>query len=111
MRFRWYVHLVSTAMLTLSMANGVALTDVAQAPINFILATPVKPNIYFILDDSGSMQSSFLGDEVISQQYQNTVGYRSNLCNKIYYNPNINYPVPVDASGNEYPQQNFLLVS
>jgi len=98
-------------MLTLSMANSVALTDVAQAPINFILATPVKPNIYFILDDSGSMQSSFLGDEVISQQYQNTVGYRSNLCNKIYYNPNINYPVPVDASGNEYPQQNFLSAS
>ena len=54
-----------------------AVTDLAQAPINFLLATPVKPNIYFILDDSGSMQWSFLGDEVTSRQYQNTVGYRT----------------------------------
>ena len=42
-----------------------AATDLASAPVNYLIASQVKPNIYFILDDSGSMQWSFLGDEVI----------------------------------------------
>jgi len=92
-------------------SSSFALTDLAQAPINFLLATPVKPNIYFILDDSSSMQWSFLGDEVVSKQYQNAVGYRTSACNKIYYNPQIKYPVPVDANGSEYPQQSFYSAS
>ena len=96
------------ALLMMTMLRSFALTDLAQAPINFLIASPVKPNIYFILDDSGSMAWSFLGDEVTAQQYQNTVGYRNSLCNKIYYNPTTNYPVPVNADSSEYPQQNFL---
>ena len=98
-------------MLMIYCTRVFALTDLAQAPINFLLASPVKPNIYFILDDSGSMQWSYLGDEVIDNNYQNAVGYRSSLCNKIYYNPQIRYPVPVDAEGKEYPQQNFTSAS
>lgn len=88
-----------------------ALTDLAQAPINFLLASPVKPNILFVLDDSGSMQWSYLGDEVVDNNYQNAVGYRSSLCNKIYYNPQVSYPVPVDADGKEYRQQSFNAAS
>ena len=98
-------------VLTLLCANAFALTDLAQAPINFLLASPVKPNILFVLDDSGSMQWSFLGDEVIDNNYQNAVGYRSSLCNKIYYNPQVRYPVPIDADGKEYKQQSFTAAS
>lgn len=108
MRLLWHPKCLLAALLMMMMLRCFALTDLAQAPINFLLATPVKPNIYFILDDSGSMAWSFLGDEVTAHQYQNTVGYRSSLCNKIYYNPTIIYPVPVNADGSEYPQQNFL---
>ena len=108
MRVLWHTKPIVAMLLMMTMLRCFALTDLAQAPINFLLATPVKPNIYFILDDSGSMAWSFLGDEVTAQQYQNTVGYRSSLCNKIYYNPIINYPVPVHADGSEYPQQNFI---
>lgn len=107
MQLLWHPRSFIAALLTMTMIRCFALTDLAQAPINFLLAAPVKPNIYFILDDSGSMQWSFLGDEVTSQQYQNTVGYRSSLCNKIYYNPAIKYPVPLSATGSEYPQQDF----
>ncbi len=98
-------------LLMIFSAQAVALTDLALAPINFLLATPVKPNLLFILDDSGSMQGSFLGDEVLDFEYQNAVGYRSHLCNKIYYNPQVSYPVPVRADGSAYPQQNFYSAS
>lgn len=84
-----------------------ALTDLAQAPIHFLLSAPVKPNLMFILDDSGSMQWSYLGDEVVEHQYENAVGYRSSLCNKIYYNPSVRYEPPLHADGSSYPQQQF----
>ena len=106
-----HLRLVLACLGWMYVSSSFALTDLAQAPINFLLATPVKPNIYFILDDSGSMQWSFLGDEVVSKQYQNAVGYRTSACNKIYYNPQIKYPVPVDANGSEYPQQSFFSAS
>lgn len=85
-----------------------APTDLASAPLHYLNAAQVKPNILFILDDSGSMQWSYLGDEVASNQYENTIGYRSSLCNKIYYNPEINYQPPVTAEGNSYPDQDFF---
>ncbi len=111
MRLRLHSKVLLISLLMMVISPGFALTDLAQAPINFLLSTPVKPNIFFILDDSGSMQSSFLGDEVVIRQYQNTVGYRTSVCNKIYYNPEVNYPVPVSATGTEYPQQNFFAAS
>lgn len=105
-RMRW-----TGIALVLLCAKAFALTDLANAPINFLLASPVKPNIYFILDDSGSMAWSFLGDEVIDRQYQNAVGYRSSLCNKIYYNPQVSYPVPVGPDGKDYAQPSFTAAS
>ena len=81
--------------------------EVSQAPLNFLSVTQVKPNIFFILDDSGSMQSSALGDEVTINGYQNTIGYRTSLCNKSYYDPSIIYPVPVRHDGTYFPDQKF----
>lgn len=82
-------------------------TDLSRAPLGFLSATQAKPNIFFILDDSGSMQSSALGDEVTTYGYQNTIGYRSSLCNKNYYDPSVNYPLPVKHDGALYPHQAF----
>jgi len=62
-----HLRLVLACLGWMYVSSSFALTDLAQAPINFLLATPVKPNIYFILDDSSSMQWSFLGDEVVSK--------------------------------------------
>ena len=82
-------------------------TDVATAPLRFLASQVVKPNLYFILDDSSSMQWSYLGDDVVINGYENAVGYRSSACNKIYYNPAISYPVPMDHAGQPYPAQDF----
>ena len=68
MRLRLYSKALLISLLMMVISPGFALTDLAQAPINFLLSTPVKPNIFFILDDSGSMQSSVLGDEVVIRQ-------------------------------------------
>ncbi len=84
-----------------------AATDLAPAPVNFLVSALVKPNIYFILDDSGSMVWSYVGDEVVARGYEKTVGYRSHRCNKIYYNPAVIYPVPVHADGSLYASQSF----
>lgn len=84
-----------------------AATDLARAPIGFLLAAPVKPNMMFILDDSGSMQWSYLGDEVLAHRYENAVGYRSAQCNRIYYNPAVRYPLPLRSDGTPYPAPAF----
>ncbi|MFN5445893.1 MAG: pilus assembly protein [bacterium] len=81
--------------------------DIASLPLSYQVASQVKPNIFFLLDDSGSMQSSYLGDEVVTNGYEKKIGYRNHLCNKIYYNPSITYEAPVRADGTLYPQQNF----
>lgn len=81
--------------------------EISQAPLGFLAVSQAKPNIFFILDDSGSMQSSALGDEVTINGYQDTIGYRSSSCNKIYYDPSIIYPVPVKHDGTYFPQQPF----
>lgn len=57
-------------------------TDVSQTPLPTITSTPVKPNVMFIIDDSGSM-----ADE---QTYKGWV----------------TYPVPVDESGSS-PASSF----
>lgn len=96
-----------TLALMLATPPAPAITDLAQAPIGFLLSSPVKPNVLFILDDSGSMQWSYLGDEVLDHRYENAVGYRSRLCNRIYYNPEVRYPVPVRDDGTPFPPAAF----
>lgn len=93
-------------LLALSVTPCLA-TDVARAPISFLQSAQVKPNIFFILDDSGSMQVSFMGDEIVQHGYENKIGYRSSACNKIYYDPAVLYPVPVGANGKSLEPQNF----
>jgi type IV pilus assembly protein PilY1 len=73
-----------------------ALTDIASAPLK---TAGAKPNVMLILDDSGSMQWSFLDDSVKTKGYPNTVGYRSALCNRLYYNPDSVFAPPVGANG------------
>lgn len=82
-------------------------TDLADAPMASSSSSVVKPNIMFVLDDSGSMQWSYLGDTVYGNGYVNTIGYRSSLCNKLYYNPNVTYTPPLKADGSSYPNSPF----
>ena len=103
----FFRHFVIAMLFGLCSFTLAAPTDISSAPLNFLAVSQAKPNIFFILDDSGSMQSSALGDEVTTYGYQNTIGYRSSLCNKNYYDPSINYPLPVKHDGSLFPHQNF----
>ncbi|MCM0045752.1 MAG: PilC/PilY family type IV pilus protein [Burkholderiaceae bacterium] len=105
--FRQAVAAVLATLLAVAASPAQAATDLAQAPIGFLLASPVKPNVLFILDDSGSMQWSYLGDEVLDHRYENAVGYRSSLCNRIYYNPAVRYPAPLRSDGSPFPPAAF----
>lgn len=87
-----------------------ALVDVSNVPLNASLSQ-VKPNIMFILDDSGSMGFSYMpdevgvydGDGVIGDNY----GYRSPFCNGLAFNPDLPYAPPVRADGTSYPNASF----
>ncbi len=96
-----------TLGLLLSTHAAFSANDIASSPINHLISAQVKPNIFFILDDSGSMQWSYLGDEVVINGYEKTVGYRNSLCNKIYYNPSVVYEPPEKSDGTSYPSQSF----
>ena len=89
-------HAAAFFLLAASGAAGAALTDIASKPL---AGAGAKPNIMLVLDDSGSMQWSYLGDSVRTNGYENTVGYRNALCNKLYYNPSNAYLPPVGADG------------
>ncbi|WP_137937530.1 PilC/PilY family type IV pilus protein [Chitinivorax sp. B] len=62
-----------------------------------------KPNIFFILDDSGSMAWTEVPDTLQSYRYYNQ--YRNHLCNPLYFNPDFDYEnnVPVQPDGTSYP--------
>lgn len=88
-------------------SSAAAVTDIATLPV--FSSTPpaiqVKPNVFFIMDDSGSMAWTHMPDQ--ADDFAGRYGFSSSHCNGIYYNPNITYKPPVDASGNSYSNQSF----
>ncbi len=90
----------------LASANGhAALTDIANSPLASSGFTSVKPNLFFILDNSGSMRSEYMPDSVSNDDNKHC--YRNNAYNGVYYNPGITYALPVDAAGVSYPASSF----
>lgn len=100
-------------------AHG-AQTDIATEPLNTYSApssTDVKPNVLFVLDDSGSMDWDFMPDWAcapFSMQNSSCTStgqnpssarseflFRNSSYNGVYYNPAITYkpPVAVDNTG------------
>ena len=92
-------------LLCPAIAAQAAVTDIANSPMASSSVSSVKPNIMFILDDSGSMAWDYLPDAAnfASDRYGNF----SNHCNGLYYNPATTYAPPVDASGNSFPNASF----
>lgn len=81
----------------LPMATLGAVTDIADKPLASTSSDSVKPNIMFILDDSGSMELQFMPDGLDSRA--NTVGIRNGVCNTVYYNPLLTYETPQTVVG------------
>ncbi|HUX92083.1 MAG TPA: PilC/PilY family type IV pilus protein [Gallionellaceae bacterium] len=96
---------ISAALLGASYCATGATTDISSSPLASSSSTAVKPNIYFILDDSGSMGWEYLPDTVDNNNSKYC--YRNYAYNLIYYNPNYTYTPPVYADGTSYPNASY----
>lgn len=78
-----------------------ALTDLASSPLETSTATLVKPNLFFVLDDSGSMYWDFMPDW--AEDYRSTTALvRNSRFNGVYYDPAVTYAPPVKYDGTSY---------
>ncbi|MEO8022839.1 PilC/PilY family type IV pilus protein [Polaromonas sp.] len=81
-----------------------ASTDISIEPLSSLSEVSAKPNLMFILDDSGSMANAYMPDDMDdSGQY----GYHSSQCNGVAYNPALTYFPPVKANGTSYANSTF----
>ncbi|HUW26608.1 MAG TPA: PilC/PilY family type IV pilus protein [Gallionella sp.] len=96
---------VLVASLVLPMPALAASVALATAPLATSTTSTVKPNVLFVLDDSGSMSWTYMPDA--ADDFRGKVGYHSSQCNAVYYNPGITYRPPVDAAGANYADASF----
>jgi type IV pilus assembly protein PilY1 len=89
--------------------------SIANEPLGSGASITAKPNLMFILDDSGSMASDYMPDYVTDSRCTGSNGslqscragdplYMSSGYNTIYYNPQIRYRPPKkgDAAGTDW---------
>lgn len=90
------------ASLPVGEAAFALTTDISNEPlINRVGSTAVKPNILFILDDSGSMASGAMPDDMNDN---GRFGYYSSQCNGVAFDPTQTYTPPVRSDGTIYPE-------
>lgn len=88
-----------TATLLIALLTAsVGATDLSTTPLSTYTvtsATDVKPNVMFVLDDSGSMDWDFMPDWAdVSTEHQ----FRNSSFNGLAYNPAVTYKPPVAVS-------------
>jgi len=93
------------ALVTVSPNAFAQLTELASKPLASTSSADVKPNIMYILDNSGSMGWLSMPDEM--ESYTSRIGYKNHLCNTIYYNPAVNYTEPKKADGSNFDTASF----
>jgi type IV pilus assembly protein PilY1 len=81
------------------------VTDISTTPLASSSVSVVKPNVMFILDDSGSMAWDYLPDAANFDS--GSYGEKSSHCNGMYFNPNVTYKAPVNADGTSFPDASF----
>jgi type IV pilus assembly protein PilY1 len=90
--------------------------DLANSPLVTGIGKTVSPNIFFILDDSLSMNSQFMPDSVDEDNDSdgnNDYSAQKRPCtlnfgyNTIYYNPNTTYVPPKTSTGTSYANATF----
>ncbi|ATA57411.1 pilus assembly protein PilY [Variovorax boronicumulans] len=84
-----------------------APTDLSNQPLATLPAVQAKPNLLFVLDDSGSMDSDYMPDEMSNGSGNGRYGYRSAQCNGVAYDPLMTYAPPLNADGTSYPNAVF----
>ncbi|WP_341888456.1 PilC/PilY family type IV pilus protein [Variovorax sp. YR752] len=82
-----------------------APTDLSNQPLATLPAVQAKPNLLFVLDDSGSMDRDYMPDEMYNDDGR--YGFRSAQCNGVAYDPLMTYSPPLNADGTSYPNAVF----
>lgn len=99
---------IALAISLLFPLYGQAEIEIDQTPLT--VGKPVPPNIWFILDDSGSMGYTRMPDTPTSTSSIN-VSRHTYTRNTLYYNPNVTYLPWKKADGTNYPDASFNAVS
>ena len=114
-RFICWASLLTALVSVNALAAPLTLSNI---PLPTATSNVVKPNIMFILDNSGSMGLLFMPDSVNSgcvpssngtNQCSTTVrnSFKNSVCNGVYYDPNVKYSPPVDYLGNAFANAIF----
>jgi type IV pilus assembly protein PilY1 len=102
-----------TLLTLLPLIGGTSMaasTDLANQPLSTTQVN-ARPNLMFILDDSGSMASDYMPELINSwSSYTSTYGYRSYQCNGLQYNPTNTYAAPKTPLGASYPNMSLTSV-
>ena len=95
---------LSIATLLLAVATvQAAPADLAVSPIAQQTTTQIKPNVMFIMDDSGSMDNEYAPESVSTSN----VCFGVTAVNRIFYDPSATYLPPLRADGTSYADANF----
>ena len=95
---------LGTTTLVMPVPSQAGTVTLATAPLASSTSIAVKPNLVFVLDDSGSMAWDHMPDDnndagsAVSFNYGD-YGVRSSQCNQVYYDPTITYIPPIKADG------------
>ncbi|MDM0075145.1 PilC/PilY family type IV pilus protein [Variovorax sp. J2P1-59] len=101
---QWAVALGVCAAASVASPALSAETFILDEPLATRPNVKAKPNLMFILDDSGSMASEFMPDAMSDT---GTYGYRSAQCNGVAYDPAVIYALPLDSTGQPLATPNF----
>ncbi len=101
--------LVPITVLTLaawlvSLPATSADVDLASGPLVTGISKLVPPNVFFIFDDSSSMNWDYMPDSVDDHDDDNC--FKNFGYNTIYYNPSITYRVPKNSNGTDFLASN-----
>jgi type IV pilus assembly protein PilY1 len=86
-------------------ADSACAASVGLSDVPVYVKQGVEPNIFFTLDDSGSMVWSHVPDAIVDTY--DTKRAKSSTFNKMYYDPKITYTPAVDASGASLGDSSF----
>jgi len=100
--------LLATLVASAIMAVDVhaAVTDIYSQPLATTSSVVAKPNVMFILDNSGSMSNNYMPDDMSNI---GRYGFWSSQCNGVAYDPSasVSYAPPIKADGTSYPDVSF----
>ncbi len=100
------------AALPASVSNA-AVTDISPEPLATRPKVQAKPNLMVILDDSGSMNWSYMPDDLgrsrslTDEPYTGWFGYWSAQCNGLAYDPAVKYLPPLDAAAQRFADAGY----